>query len=99
MRRSASSSLVCILGIGLASGSVAAAFSIFDRVFLRPPPFPHAERLVMLTRGAGFQMIGDLPAGLAPWLRECPALTSAGFFVSGTVNFAFDGRAARLGAT
>jgi putative ABC transport system permease protein len=99
MRRSASSSLVCILGIGLASGSVAAAFSIFDRVFLRPPPFPHAERLVMLTRGAGFQMIGDLPAGLAPWLRECPALTSAGFFVSGTVNFAFESRTARLGAT
>ena len=99
LRRSATSSLVCILGLGLASGSVAAAFSIFDRVFLRPPAFPQAERLVMLTRGAGFQMIGDLPAALAPWLRECPALTSAGFFASGTVNFAFGGRAVRLTAT
>ncbi len=99
MRRSAISSLVCILGLGLASGSVAAAFSIFDRVFLRPLPFPQAERLVMLTRGAAFQMSGDLPAAVAPWLRECPALTSAGFFVSGTVNFAFGGRATRLRAT
>lgn len=99
MRRSATSSLVCILGLGLASGSVAAAFSIFDRVFLRPLPFHQAERLVMLTRGAGFQKIGDLPAALAPWLRECPALTSAGFFVSGTVNFGFGGRAVRLSAT
>ncbi|MFY9551407.1 MAG: ABC transporter permease [Thermoanaerobaculia bacterium] len=99
MRRSATSSLVCILGLGLASGSVAGAFSIFDRVFLRAPPFPQAERLVMLVRGAGFQMVGDLPATVAPWLKECPALASAGFFVSGTVNFAFGGRAVRLGAT
>ncbi len=99
LRRAATSSLVCILGLGLASGSVAAAFSIFDRVFLRPLPFPQAERLVVLTKGAGFQMIGDLPAALAPWLRECSALTSAGFFVSGTVNFAFGGRAVHLGAT
>jgi predicted permease len=99
MRHSATSSLVCILGLGLASGSVAAAFSIFDRVFLRAPPFPQAERLVMLTRGGAFQMSGDLPATVAPWLKECPALASAGFFNSGTVNFAFGGRAVRLGAT
>jgi putative ABC transport system permease protein len=99
MRRSAVSSLVCILGLGLASGSVAAAFSIFDRVFLRPPPFPESERLVMLRgAAAGFQMIGDLPATLAPWIRTCPAVVSAGFFSSGTVNFAFGGRAQRLGA-
>ena len=98
MRRSATSSLVCILGLGLASGSVAAAFSIFDRVFLRPPPFPQAERLVMLVRGGAFQMSGDLPATVAPWLEECPVLASAGFFNSGTVNFAFGGRAVRLGA-
>jgi len=99
MRRSAISSLVCILGLGLASGSVAAAFSIFDRVFLRRLPFPEAERLVMLARGGAFQMSGDLPAAVAPWLRECPALASAGFFSSGTVNFAFGGRAVSLGAT
>ncbi len=99
MRRSAISSLVCILGLGLASGSVAAAFSIFDRVFLRTPPFPQANRLVMLRgAAAGFQMVGDLPAALAPWIRECPVLASAGFFNSGTVNFAFGGRAERLGA-
>jgi putative ABC transport system permease protein len=99
LRRSATSSLVCILGLGLASGSVAAAFSIFDRVFLRAPPFPQAERLVML-RGGGLNlnMSGDLPPAVAPWLRECPALVSAGFFNSGTVNFAFGGRAVRLGA-
>jgi putative ABC transport system permease protein len=100
MRRSATSSLVCILGLGLASGSVAAAFSIFDRVFLRPLPFPQAERLVMLRGGgANLQMSGDLPPGVAPWLKDCPALTSAGIFNSGTVNFAFGGRAVRLGAT
>ena len=99
MRRSAISSLVCILGLGLASGSVAAAFSIFDRVFLRPLPFPQAEKLVMLVRGGAFQRSGDLPPAVAPWLSECPALTSAGFFNSGTVNFAFGGRAVRLGAT
>jgi predicted permease len=100
MRRSAISSLVCILGLGLASGSVAAAFSIFDRVFLRPPPFPQADRLVMLRgAAAGFQMVDDLPALPAPWIRDCPVLASAGFFNSGTVNFAFGGRAERLGAT
>jgi putative ABC transport system permease protein len=97
MRRSAISSLVCILGLGLASGSVAAVFSIFDRVFLRALPFPQAERLVILG-GAGFQLSGDLPAAVAPWLEECPAIASAGFFNSGTVNFAFAGRAVRLGA-
>src|SRR5262249_44286811 len=32
-------------------------------------------------------------------LRDCPALASAGFFNSGSVNFAFGGRAVRLGAT
>jgi putative ABC transport system permease protein len=100
MRRSAISSLVCILGLGLASGSVAAAFSIFDRVFLQPIPFPKAERLVMLQgSAAGFQMVGDLPATLAPWLSSCPALVSAGFFNAGAVNFAFGGRAVRLRAT
>lgn len=99
MRRSAISSLVCILGLGLASGSVAAAFSIFDRVFLTPLPFPQADRLVMLRgAAAGFQMVGDLPALPAPWIRDCPILASAGFFNSGTVNFAFGGRAERLGA-
>jgi len=99
MRRSATSSLVCILGLGLASGSVAAAFSIFDRVFLRPLPFPQAERLVML-RGGGLNlnMSGDLPPAVAPWLSECSVLASAGFFNSGTVNFAFGGRAVRLGS-
>jgi len=100
MRRSSTSSLVCILGLGLASGSVAAAFSIFDRVFLRSPPFPQAERLVMLRgAAAGYQMSGELPATVAPWIRECPVLTSAGFFNAGSVNFAVNGRAARLGAT
>jgi predicted permease len=98
MRRSAISSVVCILGLGLASGSVAAAFLIFDRVFLRPLPFPEAERLVMLVRGGAFQRSGDLPPAVAPWLRECPALSSAGLFNTGTVNFAFGGRAVRLGA-
>lgn len=91
------SSLVCILGLGLASGSVAAAFSIFDRVFLRLPPFPQAERLVMLVRGGGFQRAGDLPPVVAPWISQCPALTSPAFFSSGTVNFAYGGRAVRLG--
>jgi putative ABC transport system permease protein len=98
LRRSAISSLACILGLGLASGSVAAAFSIFDRVFLRQLPFPQAERLMMLG-GAGFQMSGDLPGAVAPWVSECPALTSTGFFSSGTVNFTLGGRAVRLGVT
>jgi predicted permease len=99
MRRSATSSLVCILGLGIASGSAAAAFSIFDRVFLRQPPFPRADRLVMLQGGAGFQRIGDLPAAVTPWLAECPVLSSSAFFTSGTENFAFGGRAVRLHAT
>ncbi|HTR04410.1 MAG TPA: ABC transporter permease, partial [Thermoanaerobaculia bacterium] len=98
MRRSAGSSLVCILGLGLASGSVAAAFSIFDRVFLRAPPFPEAERLVTLPKGGAIQRSGDLPPTVAPWLAECPALTSVGLFNTGTVNFAFRGRAVRLRA-
>src|SRR5262245_26357529 len=99
MRRSAISSLVCILGLGLASGSIAAAFSIFDRVFLSTLPFPQAERLVMLVKGGAFQKSGDLPLAVAPWLEQCPALTSAALFNSGTVNFAYGGRAVRLGAT
>src|SRR5262245_50776518 len=99
MRRSAISSLVCILGLGLASGSIAAAFSIFDRVFLSTLPVPQAERLVMLVKGGAFQRSGDLPLAAAPWLEQCPALTSAALFNSGTVNFAYGGRAVRLGAT
>ncbi|HTY41417.1 MAG TPA: ABC transporter permease [Thermoanaerobaculia bacterium] len=98
MRRSAASSLVCILGLGLASGSVAAAFSIFDRVFLRTPPFPEAESLVTLAKGGAIQRSDDLPPTVAPWLGECPALASVGLFNSGTVNFAFRGRAVRLRA-
>ncbi len=53
-----------------------------------------------MLRGAGLNlnMAGGLPPAVAPWLSECPVMASAGFFNSGTVNFAFGGRAVRLGA-
>lgn len=43
--------LVCLVGLGLGSGSVAAILAVVDVVFLRTLPYVRAEELVTIQGG------------------------------------------------
>ena len=48
MRRAPVVAFTTIVSLSLGIGAVAAVFSVFDGVLLRPLPYPQPERLVMI---------------------------------------------------
>jgi putative ABC transport system permease protein len=69
--------MVLIIGVGI--GAATAVFSVVDQTILRPPPFPHADRLVEvldLFRSAGARSTNLTVTKIAGWQAQ-PALFEA----------------------
>lgn len=98
LRKSWPTTLVCLVGLGLGSGSVAAILAVVDVVFLRTLPYVRADELVTIRGGEFEQRIAfrGQAVNTAPWLRDCPAVSSTAFFVNGEVSFVHKGRAMRV---
>jgi predicted permease len=58
---------LAILTVGLGVGATTAVYTAFDAAFLRPLPFPHAERLMRLAEvSVPLRLDGFTPRGQAP---------------------------------
>lgn len=72
------------IGIGLNT----AIFSIVSAVLLKPPPFPQADRIVLLMntspQGSG---AGGSPAKFAHWQRQTAVLEDVAAFRGGVINW------------
>jgi predicted permease len=77
--RSPGFTLAAVLTLGVAVGGATAVFSLLDAVLLRPLPFPHAERLVLLyeeNSRAGFARDAVRPRTYAAWTEQNEVLES-----------------------
>ncbi len=111
LRKSPGFTVVAVLTLALGIGASTAVFSVVDAVFLKPPPFPHVERVVFPWRHSESQKtIGDWATEVMPhrapfpWSRrdfsfvahETRTFESLGAFQSGSFNLTGAGAAARL---
>lgn len=81
--------VVLMLALGMASGT--AVFSLVNGVFLRPLPFPHADRLVMLDETAprwNLEFTGVNYRDFAQWREGARAFASMGVITDASYNLA-----------
>ena len=87
-RDGASFSLTAVIALAVAIGANTAIFSLVNTVLLKPPPFPKAERIVMLqtkTPQGGFE--GASPAKFAHWAQQTSVLEDVSAFGGGIENW------------
>lgn len=93
---------VAVLTLALGIGASTAVFSLVDAVLLKPPPFPHAERIVFPWRlpkrgiNLGFKVY---PWGRRDFLffsRETKTFEALGAFLSDSFNLTGSGEPERL---
>ena len=90
--------LSAILTLAVCIGANVAVFSTVDQLLLRPLPYPDADRIVLLKKGAAFGR-NMLRMDVAPWVRDMRAFSSVGLFTSGTLNLAGGGEPEHVKAT
>jgi putative ABC transport system permease protein len=90
----AASVLTLMLGIG----AVAAVFTVYDAVLLKPLPFTHAQRIVRVTKEqAPFRHSTTSVPDFNEWReRSGDAFDAFGAYAPETMNLASDGDAQRL---
>jgi len=83
MRRAPVFAFTTVVSLSLGIGAIAAVFSVFDGVLLRPLPYPEPERLVMIwerPRDRGSQERRVAPANFVDWSATATAFESIGFW-------------------
>jgi putative ABC transport system permease protein len=80
--------ITAVVALGLGIGATTAIFSLVNTVLLREPPFPKADRIVILqtkTRQGSFG--GASPAKFAHWAQQTEILEDVAAFGGGVVNW------------
>src|SRR5690349_16770259 len=78
---------MAVLSLALGIGSCTAVFSIFNGLFLRSLPYPHAERLVHLQEAVPSRNIAYRPTAVADlhaWERSEAFTQIGGFHADGS---------------
>lgn len=90
--------LTAVLTLTLGIGAVAAIFTVYDAVLLKPLPFAHAERIVRITREQPPATLSTISAqAFAEWRdRSGEVIDAMGAFVDETRNLTHAGEAQRL---
>ncbi len=91
--------IVAILTLGLGIGSTSAIFSVVYSVLLRPLPFAHVDRLLMLRErnGRDDKYGMDLPAGnFGAWLAQARDFEALGAYTGGSATLTGSGEPQEL---
>src|SRR5262245_30277449 len=92
--------LTAIIVIGLGIGANTAAFSITDRVLLRPLPFESSDRLVQLwQRNPGYTRFELSPPNFYDWRRLSTSFQTISAYTPAAWNFIGEGDPQRLEGT
>jgi predicted permease len=89
--------ILLLMTVGIAGN--AAVFRVFNGLFLRPLPFPDAERLVDLDETApewDLEYVGIAYPDFVEWRRSNRTFTSMAVYTTGGANMAADGSAERI---
>ena len=77
-----------VIALALGIGANTAIFSLVNTVLLKPPPFPRADRLVMLeTKDPHGSFMGASPAKFVHWSQQSSVLEDVTAFVGGVLNW------------
>ena len=93
--------LMIVLSLAVGIGANTAIFSLVNGVLLRPPDFPHPERLVSLTQWAP-KLLKDypaLPVNIAiyqEWRKQMTSFASIGISRDGVFNLTGSGQPEQL---
>jgi len=92
--------LTAIVVTGLGIGASTAAFSITDRVLLRPLPFPNSDRLVQLwQRNPEYARFELSPPNFYDWRRLSTSFEAMSAYAQAAWNFIGEGDPQRLEGT
>ena len=87
-RDGASFSLTAVIALAVGIGANTAIFSLVNTVLLKAPPFPKAERIVMLqTKSPQGSFDGASPAKFAHWAQQTSVLEDVSAFGGGIENW------------
>jgi len=89
--------LTAIAALALGIGANTAIFSVVNAVLLKPVPFPHPDRLLMImsTSPTGSEPLGS-SAKFAHWSRQTSVIEDVAAFRSGVVNYTGSGGVEQL---
>jgi predicted permease len=80
--------ITAVVALGLGIGANTAIFSLVNTVLLREPPFPKADRIVILqTKTQHGSFGGASPAKFAHWAQQTETLEDVSAFGDGIVNW------------
>jgi putative ABC transport system permease protein len=80
--------ITAVVALGLGIGANTAIFSLVNTVLLREPPFPKADRVVILqTKTLQGSFDGASPAKFAHWAQQTDTLRDVSAFGGGVVNW------------
>ena len=94
LRRSPGFTAIAVLTLALGTGANTAIFSVIDSALLKPLPYPHAERLVLVWESAPFFGLHDspvAPANYADWRTRSHSFEEMGALEDRSYSLTGDG--------